>query len=173
MTAKPRAFAKATLIAITVAAATVLAGCGGEAVTHGNGPRGIFTSTKDCGNAEKFNMAMCSTAITAAIKVHNDGAPTYDSARICQATERSCERTLNNKYRPRLIGFYVELPEEGAEKGEPMAKPLYAAVKGQKGFRAIDNTIYLEADLTLDFSRSAVAAYKSHSGGAVGGGFGT
>lgn len=172
MTVKPRAFATGALVAAISSLA--LAGCGGEAPTHGNGPRGIFTSTNDCAGTEKFNFEVCSKAITAAIKVHNDQAPTYESERICVSKERSCERTLNDQYRPRLIGFYVEMPEEGAPtKGEPVAKPLYAAVRGEKGFRANDNTIYLEKDLTLDFSRNAVAAYKTYSGGAVSGGFGT
>lgn len=171
MTAKSRAFSKGALLAAISALA--LAGCGGEAPTHGGGPRGIFTSTNDCSTAEKFNRELCTKAIREAINVHNNQAPTYESERICVSKERSCERTLNDQYRPRLIGFYVELAEEGAENAEPKAKPLYAAVRGEKGFRANDNTIYLETDLTLDFSRNAVAAYKSHSGGAMKGGFGT
>lgn len=174
MTAKPRAFAKITLIAMTVGATMALAGCGGDsAATYGGGPRGVFTSTQDCGSAPKFDTKQCSDAIRAAIQVHNNDAPTYDSKRICQSKERSCERTLNDKYRPRLLGFYVELPQEGAKNAQPTAKPLYAAVRAEKGFRAIDGTIYLEADLTIDFSRNAVAAYKSYSGGAPNGGFGT
>ncbi|KUO64363.1 MAG: hypothetical protein APF80_15775 [Alphaproteobacteria bacterium BRH_c36] len=177
MTAKPRAFANGALPASVIIAAIsslALAGCGGEAPTHGNGPRGLFTSTNDCSNTEKFNFELCSKAITSAIKVHNDHAPTYDSERICESKERSCERTLNDQYRPRLLGFYVELPEKGAEGSkEPTAKPLYAAVRGEKGFRANDNTIYLETDLSLEFSRNAVAAYKAYSGGAMKGGFGT
>lgn len=174
MTAKPRAFRKAALIAMTAGAAMALAGCGGEsAATHGGGPRGIFTSSQDCGSAPKFDIKQCSAAIRAAIQVHNNDAPTYDSKRICISKERSCERTLNDMYRSRLLGFYVELPEEGVKNAHPTAKPLYAAVRGQKGFRALDGTIYLETDVTIDFSRSAVAAYRSHSGGAPSGGFGT
>lgn len=169
MTAMPRMKVPAVLF---FACATLgLAGCGGDAPTHGNGERGIFTSTNDCASTPKFDYKQCSKAIRAAIKVHNDKSPTYESERICRSKERSCERTLNNQYRPRLIGFYVELPE--VEGGEPIGKPLYAAVSGEKGFRAYDTTIYLEADLTLDFSRNAVAAYKAHSGGAIKGGFGS
>ncbi len=171
MTAKSPALTKGALVAAISTLA--LAGCGGEAPTQGGGPRGIFTSTNDCSKADKFNREVCTKTIRKAINAHNDQAPTYDSERICVSKERSCERTLNDQYRPRLIGFYVELPEDGAEKAEPTAKPLYAAVRGEKGFRANDNTIYLETDLTLDFSRNAVAAYKSHSGGAIKGGFGT
>lgn len=155
-----------------VTASIALAGCGGgDAVTVGGGPRGIFTSTNDCADNANFNYKKCSAAITAAIKVHNEQSPAYSSKRICQAKERSCERTLDNKYRPRLIGFYVELPED--EGAEPIGKPLYAATRGEKGFRDSENTIYLEKDLTLEFSRSAVVAYQTYSGGALKGGFGT
>ncbi|MBU2582607.1 MAG: DUF1190 domain-containing protein [Alphaproteobacteria bacterium] len=173
MTAKPHAFAKFALIGLTAAATMALAGCGGDSGAKvGNGPKGVFISTQDCGGAPKFEIDHCANAIRAAIQVHNNDAPTYDSERVCEAKERSCERTLNDLYRPRLLGFYVELPEEGVPNGEPTAKPLYAAVKGEKGFRAIDGKVYLEADLTLDFSRNAVAAYKAHSGGAPKGSFG-
>ncbi|MEQ8826065.1 MAG: DUF1190 domain-containing protein [Filomicrobium sp.] len=148
-----------------------LAGCGGDASTYSGGPRGIFTSTIDCADNANFDFKTCQTAVKAAIKAHNDSSPTYNSKRVCQATERTCERTLNNKFRPRLIGFYVEAVED--EKAEPVGKPLYAAVRGEKGFRDASNTIYLETDLSIEFSRNAVAAYQAHSGGNPGGAFGT
>jgi hypothetical protein len=164
------------LVALGVAAATLaLTGCGGDAgPTHGSGPRGIFTSSQDCASNNAFNFEVCSTAIRAAIKIHNDDSPTYDSKRICDAKELSCERTLNNQYRPRLLGFYVEVPDPvDGKQPPPLGKPLYAAINGEKGLRAHDKTVYLAKDITLEFSPSAVVAYKTYSGGAIKGGFGT
>lgn len=165
-----------TPVVLGIALATLaLAGCGGDAgPTHGSGPRGIFTSSNDCASNKDFTREICSHAIRAAIKIHNDDSPTYDSKRICDAKELSCERTLNNQYRPRLLGFYVEMPDAvDGKQPPPIGKPLYAAIHGEKGFRAHDKTVYLEKDLTLEFSKSAVTAYRAHSGGAIKGGFGT
>ncbi len=162
------------IAALTLATASIaLAGCGGgdSPLTSGGGPRGIFTSTNDCAGNASFSYEKCSAAIKVAIQEHNEKSPSYSSKRICEASERSCERTLENKYRPRLIGFYVELPK--AENAEPVGRPLYAATGGEKGFRDSSNTIYLEKDLTLEFSRSAVVAYQTYSGGAKKGAFGT
>lgn len=162
------------IAALTLVTASIaLAGCGGgdSPLASGNGPRGIFTSTNDCAGNASFSYEKCAAAIKVAIKEHNENSPSYSSKRVCEASERSCERTLENEYRPRLIGFYVEVPE--GEGAEPVGKPLYAATRGEKGFRDSSNTIYLENDLTLEFSRSAVVAYQTYSGGAQKGGFGT
>ena len=95
----------------------------------------------------------------------------HESKRLCDAKERVCERTLNHKYRPRLLGFYVELDDKGEKP--PVGRPLYAAVRGEKGLRDHHGTVYLEADLTLEYSKSAVIAYQTYSGGKIKGGFGT
>ncbi len=163
---------KLSVSAAVTLAAFAVAGCGGGGPTSTvSGPKGIFTNTHDCANHKDFKFKQCSQAIRAAIKLHNEKSTVYDSKRICEAKERSCERTLNQKFRPRLLGFIVELDEKGEQ--EPAGRPLYAAVRGEKGLRDIYNTVYLEADLSLEFSPSAVAAYKTHSGGAQKGGFGT
>jgi Protein of unknown function (DUF1190) len=173
MIRKPRTISPA--VPILTCAMLALAGCGGGAPTHGNGPRGIFTSTNDCAAAPKFDFEPCAKAITAAIKDHNEKSPTYESERLCGSKEGACERTLNDLYRPRLLGFYVELPDaEAAGKGQqPIGKPLYVSTGKQKGFRALDNTVYLETDLTLNFSRAAIAAYKAHSAGVKKAGWGS
>lgn len=170
MTSKPNLNRPASIaFALT---ALALAGCGGDTATlAGNGPKGIFVSTQDCAKNQNFDYKLCSTAIRAAIKIHNEDSPVHDTQRICEAKERACERTLNHKYRPRLLGFYVELDEKGEKP--PVGKPLYAAVRGEKGLRDHNSTIYLEADLALEFSQLAVNAYKAHSGGKIKGGFGT
>lgn len=163
---------KLTFPVLAACSALATAGCGGGGpVSSMTGPKGIFTNTHDCASHKDFEFKQCSQAIRAAIKLHNDDSPVYDSLRICEAKERSCERTLNQKYRPRLLGFIVELDENGEK--DPVGRPLYAAVRGEKGLRDIYSTVYLETDLTLEFSPSAVAAYKLHSGGAQKGGFGT
>lgn len=151
--------------------ALALTGCGGGEPTHGTGPRGIFTSTNDCAEHEKFEFKSCSEAIRTAIKIHNEESAIYENVRYCKAKEPSCERTLNNKFRPRLLGFYVELPEK--EEDAIIGRPLYALVDDTKGFRDNKKVSYTEKDLSLHFSRSSVAAYKAHSVAKVSGGFGT
>jgi uncharacterized protein DUF1190 len=154
--------AKRTSVVILGLMALALAGCGrGGGPTHGNGPRGVFTSTNDCVEHEKFDFKSCSRAVQTAIKIHNRESATYKSLRFCRAKELGCERTLNNNYRPRLLGFYVELP--GKKDDKIIGKPLYAAADKAKGFRDHKNVTYLEKDLTLVFSRRAVATYETHS----------
>ncbi len=163
--------AKGTPVVLFGLMALVLAGCGGGGPTHGNGPRGVFTSTNDCATHDKFDFKSCSKAIQTAIQIHNEESPTYESLRFCKAEELGCERNLNNKYRPRLLGFYVELPEK--EDDKIIGKPLYAAPAKKKGFRDHNKEIYLEKDLTLVFSLRAVAAYQAHSSVERSSGFGS
>ncbi len=164
--------AKRTSVVILGLVALALAGCGGGGgSTHGNGPRGVFTSTNDCADHDKFDFKSCSKAIQTAIKIHNKESSTYESLRFCKAKELGCERTLNDKFRPRLLGFYVELPEKEGE--EIIGKPLYAAAGKKKGFRDHKKVAYLEKDLTLVFSRSAVSVYETHSVVKRSSGFGT
>lgn len=166
--AKTRTRGLAVIAALTTLA---LGACGGgRPVSTHNGPRGIFTSAVDCAQHKDFSEKACQSAVRAAIKVHNEQSPSYDSPRICEAKERTCERTLNDKYRPRLLGFVVEIDEKGEQ--EPVGRPLYAAVSGEKGLRDNNNVVYLESDLTLEYSKGAVVAYKTHSGGALKSGFG-
>lgn len=162
--------AKRASVALLVLMA--LAGCGGSGgPTHGNGPRGVFTSTNDCAEYDKFDFKSCSEAVRTAIKIHNEEGATYEGRRFCKAKELGCERTLNNKFRPRLLGFYVELPEKAGEK--IIGKPLYAMAGKKKGFRDHEKVSYLEKDLSLVFSRSAIAVYKTHSVVKRSSGFGT
>ncbi len=152
--------------------ALVLAGCGDGGPSQGNGPRGVFTSTNDCSTHEKFDFKSCSKAIRAAIQLHNQESPTYESLRFCKASEIGCERTLNNKYRPRLLGFYVELPEK--KDDQIIGKPLYAAATGKKkGFADHKKQQYLDDDLALVFSQRAVAVYQANSKTKKSGGFGS
>lgn len=152
--------------------ALALAGCGSSGPSENNGPRGVFTSTNDCATHDKFDFKSCSKAVRAAIELHNQESPTYESLRHCKASETGCERTLNNKYRPRLLGFYVELPE--TKEQQIVGKPLYAvAGRKKKGFADHNKEEYVEDNLALVFSQRAVAIYKANSKAKKSGGFGS
>ena len=141
---------------LLVTACLVLAGCGGgkKEDEANNAYRGIFVSTNDCATDDKLTLDICTTAITAAIEYHNQNSPSYETLRACAATEAgaNCERDVNHKFRPRLIAYLVEATEP------PSGTPLYSNPK-EKGFRDAVNRMYLATDLTVTFSKRAVAAF--------------
>ena len=151
-------------LACITAASLALAGCGGsdaKSSASPDAPRGIYTSTNDCADDTKMTLDICRAAIRMAVDEHNKNAPTYPSQRACEATEGvgKCERTFEQSYRPRLLAFLVV-----GDKTLPTAEPLYftKTVQDMPGFRNAAKTAYLESDLTLTFSKQAIATYQAH-----------
>ncbi len=138
-----------------------LSGCGGSKAPKiaEDVYKGIYTSTNDCANDENLSFEICSQTIEKAIETHNTKSPVYPTLRACATTEgaNKCERDINQKYRPRLMAYLVESTKP------PKGTPLYAAPKGEGGFRDLAQTIYLETDLKLNFSKKALAAIDLHA----------
>ncbi len=151
-------------LSCVTAACLALAGCGGsnsKSTASPDAPRGIYTSTNDCADDRKMSFDICAAAVRLAVEEHNKNATTYPSQRACEATEGvgKCERTVEQSYRPRLLAFLVV-----GDKDHPSAEPLYytKTVQDMPGFRNAAKTAYLESDLTLTFSKQAIATYQAH-----------
>jgi hypothetical protein len=147
-------------LAAVTATAMALGGCFGgssDAEAAKSGPKGIFTSTGDCVDSGFLDFDSCSAGVQAAIQDHDKNAPTYDSQRACEATEGEgrCERSLTDRYRRRLLAFLVT----GGPK--PDGKALYVEV-GKAGYTDNKKTEYLDSDLTMTFSRGAVATLTAN-----------
>jgi len=139
-----------------------LAACGNagpQVVTDPNAPRGIFISTGDCVDSGQIDFETCAKAVNVAIEAHKKKAPTYPSLRACEATEGEgkCERTVKQSFRPRLLAFLVV-----GDKNKPTGEPLYFAKGKEPSFQNASKTVFKESDLTLTFSRQAIAAYQVH-----------
>lgn len=145
-----------------VAVCVLLAGCGGSGAPKlAEGTyRTIVVSTNDCSMNPKLSFEVCSEAINGALASHDEKTPSYDTLRACTATESqdSCERDLNQKYRPRLLAYLVETYKEKPPKGVP----LYSAGKNKAGFRDAEKTVYNDTDLTIDFSRRSIAVFNQN-----------
>ena len=135
-----------------------LGGCGGgdTAVVDENKPKGIFTSSSDCAESGWLDLEKCSEVIDMAINSHQTDSKIYSNQRKCEAEagEDLCERAIGNEYRPRLAAYLVT----GGES--PSAVPLYPSQSKEAGFVTAGGTTYLEADLAINFSKRAIAAYE-------------
>ncbi|MDX2258887.1 MAG: DUF1190 domain-containing protein [Hyphomicrobiaceae bacterium] len=145
-----------------IAAALALAGCGGgssEAEAAKNAPKGVFISTSDCANSGVLDHDTCSKGVSAAISEHNEKAPSYVTERACETAEGTgrCERSIDTRYRRRLIAYFVR----GGEK--PEGKALYVE-PSKDGYVDLKKAPYLESDATLTFSTQALASFQQHRG---------
>jgi len=148
-------------IVLSLLAATALAGCGGGApkTPEVAAERAVYTNARDCATGNKITIEQCSEAINKAIAEHEATAPKYTSIRSCETAEGEgkCDRIADKQFRPRLLAFLVTLSKP------PVARPLYATIGGEQGFRLADKTMLLGTDETLTFSTRATAAYELNS----------
>jgi len=156
-------FPKTKKVSILLVGLTALgvSACGGGGPAAFEGERGIFTSTTDCVNSNKFKFEVCNEAISKAIKDHRENAKTYGSIEECNHNEGKgrCERSVGNTYRPKLLAFLVGLHE----KDGPSGQPLYAPPKDEKGFRDARGMMFLKTDFSITFSEAAVASFEAHA----------
>ena len=148
-------------LALHLAAALLtasIAGCGASPQQKAEAAKGVFTSSSDCAESGILTIEQCMQAMSAAVVAHEKSAPTYSELRRCEATEgaNKCEHTHAGRFRPRLLAFLIVASEP------PVATPLYAAPKGEAGFRAADNKLYLEKDETIRFSSHAQTLFEAH-----------
>lgn len=150
-------------IIFTLAAVTLtLSGCGGGDAPivskKSDHPQRVVTSSSDCSNTGILGPDECAEAVERAIQTHNEISQSYPNRRLCEKTESEgrCEQTVDGQYRARLAAYLVTASEP------PAAVPLYF-IKGAtaSGFRDLDGTNYLEADLEIAFSEASVTVSES------------
>lgn len=98
-------------------------------------------------------LEVCNALLQQAIQLHQQGAKTYISLRLCEEAEGPdhCERADNNAFRRRLLALQITFSTP------PSALPLYAPKdKTILGFTTLDSSATLLAvDETLIFSQDA------------------
>lgn len=144
-------------LALVLLLAFPLAGCGGGNSAKPEAAKGIYTSSADCADHGKLTFEQCVTAMDQAVAEHESAAPTYSSLQRCEDAEgvNKCEHTHAGRFRPKLLAFFVVASEP------PTATPLYAAPKGEAGFRNAGSKLFLEKDETITFSEHAQTLYEA------------
>ena len=159
--------ALSTILALTACLALAACGGGAKEPEDGGAYRGIYVSTNDCANDQKMTFEICADAINKAIEAHTSNPTKYTSLRACEAKvgENKCERGINEEFRPRLMAYLVVLPKppKAPATATATATALYPAPDGEEAFQDAKAVVYLETDLTLNFSKRAIAAFKIHS----------
>jgi uncharacterized protein YgiB involved in biofilm formation len=138
-------------LAVALAAAFTLAGCGGE-----TGPitKVVYISSGDCAQGGLIDFDKCAKAIDKAVVEHEKTARKYPTLLDCETSEGvdRCEKAAERHYRPRLMSYLFTI-----SKTKTTAAPLYAGAKGAPVFRSADGTVYdHERTEGVKFSREAV-----------------